>query len=79
MAVVKKSKKSVESINSRLSLVMKSGKYTLGYKTTLKTLRNGKVREDGLCRVVPGLGVSSALCRAPPILTPSHSRCRPSW
>ncbi|KAL6772009.1 RPL30 [Auxenochlorella protothecoides x Auxenochlorella symbiontica] len=44
MAVVKKSKKSVESINSRLSLVMKSGKYTLGYKTTLKTLRNGKAK-----------------------------------
>lgn len=79
MAVVKKSKKSVESINSRLSLVMKSGKYTLGYKTTLKTLRNGKVREDVLCRVAPGPGVASALCGAPPILPPSHSRCRPSW
>lgn len=44
MAPVKKSKKSQESINSRLALVMKSGKYTLGYKTTLKTLRSGKVR-----------------------------------
>lgn len=43
-AATKKSKKSHESINSRLALVMKSGKYTLGYKTTLKTLRNGKVR-----------------------------------
>ena len=32
----------MESINSRLALVMKSGKYTLGYKTTLKTLRQGK-------------------------------------
>ncbi|CAJ0642443.1 8015_t:CDS:10 [Entrophospora sp. SA101] len=31
-----------ESINSRLALVMKSGKYTLGYKSTLKTLRQGK-------------------------------------
>lgn len=39
---VKKSKKSTESINSRLALVMKSGKYTLGYKSTLKTLRQGK-------------------------------------
>ncbi|KAI8909924.1 50S ribosomal protein L30e-like protein [Powellomyces hirtus] len=38
----KKSKKSIESINSRLALVMKSGKYTLGYKSTLKTLRQGK-------------------------------------
>merc|ERR1712107_413457 len=31
-----------ESINSRLALVMKSGKYMLGYKQTLKTLRSGK-------------------------------------
>ena len=42
MAAQKKSKKSVESINSRLALVMKSGKYSLGYKQTLKTLRQGK-------------------------------------
>lgn len=32
----------VESINSRLALVMKSGVYTLGYKSTLKSLRQGK-------------------------------------
>jgi large subunit ribosomal protein L30e len=43
MVASKKVKKSQENINSRLALVMKSGKYTLGYKTTLKTLRNGKV------------------------------------
>merc|ERR1712203_487023 len=30
------------SIVQRLRLVMKSGKYTLGYKSTLKTLRQGK-------------------------------------
>ena len=35
-------KKSQENINARLALVMKSGKYTLGYKTCLKTLRSGK-------------------------------------
>ena len=29
---------------SRLALVMKSGKYTLGYKTCLKTLRSGKAK-----------------------------------
>jgi hypothetical protein len=34
-------KKAAESINSRLALVMKSGKYTLGYKSTLKSLRKG--------------------------------------
>jgi large subunit ribosomal protein L30e len=38
----KKTKKAQESINSRLALVMKSGKYSLGYKQTLKTLRQGK-------------------------------------
>merc|ERR1719476_984833 len=37
-------KKTAESINSRLALVMKSGKYTLGYKSTLKTLRQGKAK-----------------------------------
>jgi len=41
-AAAKKQKKAQESINSRLSLVMKSGKYTLGYKSGLKSLRNGK-------------------------------------
>jgi len=38
----KKLKKAQESINSRLSLVMKSGKYTLGLNSTLKSLRSGK-------------------------------------
>ena len=38
----KKSKKTTESINARLALVMKSGKSVLGYKSTLKTLRQGK-------------------------------------
>ncbi len=36
------SKKATENINSKLALVMKSGKYSLGYKTALKTLRSGK-------------------------------------
>jgi len=42
MVSTKKQKKAQESINSRLALVMKSGKYTLGYKSTLKSLRQGK-------------------------------------
>nr|ACY71290.1 ribosomal protein L30 [Chrysomela tremula] len=42
MVTQKKQKKAIESINSRLALVMKSGKYCLGYKQTLKTLRQGK-------------------------------------
>lgn len=41
-------KKSQEGINARLALVMKSGKYTLGSKTALKTLRSGKGALEGL-------------------------------
>ena len=37
-------KKNIENINSRLALVMKSGKFVLGYKQTLKTLRQGKAK-----------------------------------
>lgn len=44
MAPSKKSKstKSSENINARLQLVVKSGKYTLGYKSALKAMRSGK-------------------------------------
>ena len=38
------SKKAVESINSKIQLVMKSGKTALGYKTTLKSLRSSKAK-----------------------------------
>uniref|UniRef100_N1QPA9 60S ribosomal protein L30 n=1 Tax=Aegilops tauschii TaxID=37682 RepID=N1QPA9_AEGTA len=37
-------KKSGDNINNKLQLVMKSGKYTLGYKTVLRTLRNSKAK-----------------------------------
>jgi large subunit ribosomal protein L30e len=40
--MVKKVKRSAESMNSKLALVMKSGKANLGYKSTLKSLRSGK-------------------------------------
>ncbi|TFY64699.1 hypothetical protein EVJ58_g2445 [Rhodofomes roseus] len=42
----KKSKaaKSTESIASRLALVVKSGKYSLGYKSALKQMRSGKAK-----------------------------------
>uniref|UniRef100_A0AC34QPV9 Large ribosomal subunit protein eL30 n=1 Tax=Panagrolaimus sp. JU765 TaxID=591449 RepID=A0AC34QPV9_9BILA len=40
----KKQKKNADNINSRLAMVTKSGKYCLGYKQTLKTLRNGKAK-----------------------------------
>merc|ERR1719269_162987 len=42
--MAKKDKKGQENINSRLALVMRSGKVQLGYKQTLKTLRNGKAK-----------------------------------
>ncbi|KAJ6844487.1 60S ribosomal protein L30 [Iris pallida] len=42
MAPTKKTKKTTESINNRLALVMKSGKYTLGFKTVLRSLRSSK-------------------------------------
>ncbi|KAL8287699.1 hypothetical protein RQP46_003557 [Phenoliferia psychrophenolica] len=39
----KKAKKSAsDNINSRLALVIKSGKYSLGYKSTLKQMRAGR-------------------------------------
>lgn len=37
-----KKNKGSEGINSKLQLVVKSGKYTLGYKSALKQLRSGK-------------------------------------
>jgi len=37
-----KKAKAGEGINARIQLVMKSGKFTLGYKTVLKQLRSGK-------------------------------------
>ena len=33
-----------ENINSKLALVMKSGKYVLGYKSTLRALRSGDAK-----------------------------------
>ena len=45
----------MESINARLQLVMKSGKYTLGYRTTLRTLRQGKAKLVILANNTPPL------------------------
>ncbi|XP_060538463.1 large ribosomal subunit protein eL30-like [Pantherophis guttatus] len=38
----KRKSKSLESLNSRLQLVMKSSKYAFGYKQTLKMIPQGK-------------------------------------
>mmetsp|Transcript_43084 Transcript_43084/g.105856 ORF Transcript_43084/g.105856 Transcript_43084/m.105856 type:complete len:111 (+) Transcript_43084:92-424(+) len=42
--VAGKMKKNQESVASRLGLVMKSGKASLGYKQTIKALRKGKAK-----------------------------------
>lgn len=36
--------KNTENVNAKLGLVMKSGKYSLGYKSTVKALRAGKAK-----------------------------------
>ncbi|XP_014244080.1 60S ribosomal protein L30 [Cimex lectularius] len=55
MVAQKKQKKALESINSRLALVMKSGKFVLGFKQTLKTLRQGKARLIIIAKNTPSL------------------------
>merc|ERR1712023_606268 len=42
--VAKNKKKSSENIGARLALVTKSGKYSLGYRSTLKSLRKGRAK-----------------------------------
>merc|ERR1712014_34511 len=53
--MAKKSKKDGSSINSRLALVIKSGKYNLGYKETIKQLRGGKAKLIILANNTPQL------------------------
>ncbi|XP_012368464.1 vomeronasal type-2 receptor 116-like [Octodon degus] len=55
MVTAKKMKKFLEFINSRLQLVMKSGKYVLGYKQTLKMIRQGKAKLGILANNCPAL------------------------
>uniref|UniRef100_A0A667J576 Large ribosomal subunit protein eL30 n=1 Tax=Lynx canadensis TaxID=61383 RepID=A0A667J576_LYNCA len=55
MVAAKKTKKSPESINSRLQLVMKSGKYMLGYKQTMKMVRRGRAKLVILANNYPAL------------------------
>ncbi|KAH8806881.1 50S ribosomal protein L30e-like protein [Flagelloscypha sp. PMI_526] len=57
MAPTKKSKaaKSTESIATKLALVVKSGKYSLGYKSALKQMRNGKAKLVLIAGNVPPL------------------------
>lgn len=45
----------MESTNSRIQLVMKSGKAALGYKTTLKALRQNKCKIVLIANNTPAL------------------------
>merc|ERR1712037_44512 len=53
--MAKKSKKDGSSINSRLALVIKAGKYNLGYMETIKQLRGGKAKLIILANNTPQL------------------------
>ncbi|XP_003793526.1 60S ribosomal protein L30-like [Otolemur garnettii] len=48
-------KKSLESINLRLQLIIKSEKYMLGHKQTLKMIKEGKVKLVVLTNNCPAL------------------------
>ncbi|KAF1332929.1 60s ribosomal protein l30, partial [Globisporangium splendens] len=53
----------MENINSRLQLVMRSGKVALGYKQTLKALRSNKGMSTRyvLCHFVHGCGMLTSV------------------
>lgn len=61
-----RSKSDAHSINSKLALVMKSGKVVLGYKSTLKSLRSGKAKLILIAGNTPPLRKSELECTFPP-------------
>ncbi|KAL1970117.1 hypothetical protein VTN77DRAFT_6522 [Rasamsonia byssochlamydoides] len=68
----KKTKKSSDNINARLALVMKSGKVTLGYKSTIKSLRSGKAKLVIIAANAPPLRKSELEYYAMLSKTPVH-------
>ena len=48
-------KQQTESVNSKLALVMKSGKAVLGYKQTLKSLRKGLLKAIFVAHNTPSI------------------------
>lgn len=58
----KSSKKSSDTLNQRLNLVVKSGKISLGYKSTLKALRQGKAKLILIAANTPPLRKSEIEC-----------------
>ena len=53
--VNRKSKKALEGINARLALVIKSGKYSLGLKQTIRNMRTGSAKMVILSENTPPL------------------------
>ncbi|KAI0451097.1 50S ribosomal protein L30e-like protein [Xylaria acuta] len=68
----KKARKDANSINSKLALVMKSGKTTLGYKSSLKSLRSGKAKLVIIAANAPPLRKSELEYYAMLSKTPVH-------
>eukprot|EP01045_Picozoa_sp_COSAG04_P047606 COSAG04_NODE_17854_length_457_cov_1.002793_1_plen_73_part_10 len=67
--VAKKKTSSVDNINARLSLVVKSGKISLGHRTTIKALRKSQGP--------PQHRAAGSGCRFPaPLRQPPRSLCR---
>ena len=48
-------KTQTESVNSKLALVMKSGKAVLGYKSTMKAMRKGHLKAVFIASNTPSL------------------------
>lgn len=48
-----KKKKSGENVNARLGLLVKSGKYTFGYRSNIKSLRSGRTKLIVIARNTP--------------------------
>jgi len=48
-------KQQTESVNSKLALVMKSGKAVLGYSSTLKALRKGNLKAIFVAQNTPSI------------------------
>ncbi|OJJ49993.1 hypothetical protein ASPZODRAFT_22694 [Penicilliopsis zonata CBS 506.65] len=67
-----KAKKTGDTLASRLALVMKSGKVTMGTKTTLKTIRSGKAKLVLIAANCPPLRKSELEYMAMLAKTPVH-------
>jgi hypothetical protein len=69
----KKKVKALDNLNSRLSLVVKSGKITLGHRSVIKALRKSQGRAPSLrpaavrlCCCAPRTAPTCAVCPAAP-------------